>query len=154
MPDDRLEPGALEVALLGHFPPSIRASALEDKGFRDRLGVSVDAVIRFDKIGISFRRSVMFDAVRQLLAEKETSKKLKDTDGQSWTLEFDDEGKRMRLSREGGQFLIPDFTCLSASREERLAWFDRETQECGVSDKRIDGWRAILRSRRNRRRRS
>lgn len=147
MPNNQLDQGAIEIALLCHFPPGIRISVLEDKAFRDRLGVSVDAVIRFDKIDVSFKRSLLFGAVRHLLAGNEISKILKDTNGRSWTLEFGGEGKCMRVSSGGTQFLMPDFTCLSADREERLAWFDREREECGVTDKRIDEWRVILESR-------
>ena len=147
MLNDRIEHGALEVALLRHFPPGIRISVLEDKAFRDRLGVSVDAVIRFDKIDVSFKRSLLFGAARHLLVGNEISKTLNDTNGRSWTLEFDGAGKPMRVSSGGRQFLMPDFTCLSADRDERLAWFDREREEWGVNDKRIDGWRAILEAR-------
>jgi len=144
---DQLEPGDLEVGLLGLFAPAIRGSVLEDKAFRDRSGLSVDANIRFDQLGISFRRSALFNVVRGLFAGSIKSAELSDVEKQLWTVSFDEEKKRISITREGASFFIPDFSCLHPESTKRLAWFDQEAMKHRVNDKRIGEWRTILMSR-------
>lgn len=147
MSNDQLEPDVLQSVLLGLFPPPIRGAVLDDKTFRDRLGVSVDASIRLDQIGISFRRSALFNAIRCLLDEKQASVVLGDSDDRRWTFAVDDESKRIRITSDGQQYFIPDFTCLSSDRTKRLAWFDHETEKFMVDDESMDRWRTILNAR-------
>jgi len=144
---DQLGPGELEVGLLGLFSPSIRGSVLEDKAFRDRWGLSVDAIIRFDQCGIGFQRSALFNAVRGLLAGKSQSAELTDIDGQLWTASFDTQRNRISISRNDTSFIIPDFSCLYPDSERRLAWFDQETLKYQLNDRRIAEWRSIVLSR-------
>jgi len=69
MPDNELTKTEIAFVTMGLFPQSIRGSALEDRAFREELGLSVDAVIRLDKSGQQFDRSKLFAAVRQLFAD-------------------------------------------------------------------------------------
>lgn len=144
MANTRPEPGEIEISLLSLFSPSLRVSMLEDKAFRDRSGLSVDAAIRFDQAGLEFKRSALFTKIRELLAEKEVPKELNDNEGRNWTLSFDSERKRMLVAREDQQVFLPDLTCLSANKEERLAWFNREVERYDIRDEPPDVWRVVL----------
>jgi hypothetical protein len=147
MSNEMIERGDLEVALLGLFPPVLRASVLEEKAFRDRAGVTLDATVRLDQAGISFKRSALFGLVRDILADKQASRVLDGPEGQRWTFDFDAQRKRIRASDGSRHFFIPDFRCLSASKDERLRWFDTEVEIYAVDDHLVRGWRAVLASR-------
>jgi hypothetical protein len=144
MEADQLDPGELEVFLLGLFPPTLRASVLEDKSFRDRLELSVDANIRLDQIGVTFRRSTLFKTARDLLNRTISSAEIADIDKSPWIISFDEQKQRMRITRENKQFYIPDFSCLSSDRAKRLAWFDQEIKKFVVNDTSMRQWRVNL----------
>lgn len=147
MDHEQLEPGELPTFLLGLFPPAMRVSVLENKEFRDRLGLSVDANIGFDQIGITFRRSVLFTNVRNLLSSKVIEAYIEDTEKVAWSMSIDTERTRIKIATENRIFFIPDFSCLHPDSAERLKWFDQEVGKFGVNDARMQQWREVLEER-------
>lgn len=132
------------VAGLALFPPSLRMSALESKSFRDEVGLSVDAVIQLDEIGVAFRRSTLFKNIRALLSENVASAEIIDRNNQGWNIALDQEKHGIRITAAERTYLIPDFSCLHPNVDNRLAWFDAETKRHGVSDEDLRAWRRIL----------
>lgn len=132
------------IAGLALFPPSLRISALESKGFRDDVGLSVDAIIQLDEIGVTFRRSTLFKNIRALLSGNIADAEIVDRDSQSWTIALDKEKHGIRITASERTYLIPDFSCLHPDVDKRLAWFDAETKTHGVNDDDLRAWRRIL----------
>jgi hypothetical protein len=139
-------PDSREAAIggLALFPPSLRVSALESKNFRDEVGLSVDAIIQLDEIGIAFRRSALFKNVRALLSGSTANAEIIDRNNQSWTISTDREKHGIRVTTDERTYLLPDFNCLHPDVDDRLAWFDAETKRHGVNDDGLRTWRRIL----------
>jgi hypothetical protein len=132
MTPDQLEHGELPIYLLGLFPPVLRASALEDKEFRDCLGLSVDANIKLDQIDVTFKRSELFKNARDLYASVVTEAPIDESRKITWLMSIDAERARIKIVSGGKTFLIPDFSCLHPVSAERLKWFDAEVAKFGV----------------------
>lgn len=132
------------IAGLALFPPSLRISALESKSFRDEVGLSVDAIVQFDEIGVAFRRSTLFENIRALLSGRIANAEIIDRSNQSWTIALDKETYGIRISAGERTHLIPDFSCLDPDVDHRLTWFDAETTRHGVNDDDLKAWRRIL----------
>ncbi|MHC2282898.1 hypothetical protein ACVME8_009541 [Bradyrhizobium diazoefficiens] len=141
------DPGELAVVLLGLFPPALRASALENKEFRDRLGLSVDADVTLDQSDITFKRSELFKHVRDLYASKVAEVLIDGKGNGTWRMSIDNEQARIKIVSEAKTFLIPDFSCLHPESAERLKWFDAEITKFGVNDARMKRWRDLLKER-------
>ncbi|WP_316233803.1 hypothetical protein [Bradyrhizobium sp. SZCCHNPS2010] len=132
------------LAGLSIFAPSLRISALESKRFRDAVGLSVDAVVQFDELGVAFQRSALFKNVRGLLSGSIANTRIVDQDNQSWNLSLDKEKDRIRITAGDRTHLIPDFSYLHAEVDKRLVWFDAETKRHGINDDELIAWRQIL----------
>jgi hypothetical protein len=132
------------IAGLALFPPSLRISALESKSFRDDVGLSVDAIVQFDEIGVAFRRSTLFKNFRALLSGSIANAEIMDRNNQSWILALDQEKRGIRIAAGERTHVIPDFSCLHPDVDRRLAWFDAETKKHGVNDDDLKAWRRIL----------
>jgi hypothetical protein len=120
------------IACLSLFPPAIRISTLETKGFRDQLGLSVDAVVQLHAIGTEFQRSALFKCIRALLSGTTPSSELTDKNNRIWTISLDSEKHGITMTASENSCLLPDFTCLHPNVEDRVAWFDAEVAKCGV----------------------
>ena len=140
-------PGELAVVLLGLFPPGLRASALENKAFRDRLGLSVDADVTLDQSDITFKRTELFKRIRDLYASKVAEVLIEGRGSGTWRMSIDNEQARIKLVNGAKTFLIPDLSCLHPESAERLKWFDAEVAKFGVNDARMKRWRDLLKER-------
>lgn len=138
------DPREVALAGLAILSPSLRISALESKSFQDAVGLSVDAVVKFDEIGAAFRRSDLFKNIRALLSENIANAKITDRTGQGWTISLDKEKHGIRITANERTYLIPDFSCLHTDVDKRLAWFDAETKRHGINDDRMVAWRQTL----------
>jgi hypothetical protein len=144
MPEN--EPTKTEIAfvMMGLFPQSIRSSALEDRAFREELGLSVDAVIRLDKSGQEFNRSKLFAAIRHLFGDSTEVAEVESNDNVVWKLRLSADGESISLFKEGAEIAIPNFVYLHPDSAKRLAWFDREARKYELTDTRSRNWREIL----------
>lgn len=64
MENERFTKTELAFSLLSLFPPTLRASTLEDRAFREELGLAMNANIRLNRIGVAFDRGELYGAVR------------------------------------------------------------------------------------------
>ncbi|QWG13107.1 hypothetical protein KMZ29_26130 [Bradyrhizobium sediminis] len=130
--------------LLGMFPPKLREGALESKALRDRLSLSLEVALRLDAIGVSFRRSILFQAIRQILNDPASRVDVPDIEEVSWQLKFNADKRALELVREEKSHSTPDFTCLHPVAATRLEWFDRENKKFELRDDRMSAWRQTL----------
>jgi len=147
MPNETPTKGALAIGLLSFFPDIIRISVSEDLNFRQRFDLTTDATIKLDPSGVSFSRSKLFNAVRDLWGDKAPEIELTSGDGLSWHLAFGENKQGMVLVRNGVHVVLPDFTCLSPDSAKRLEWFDHAARDLGLNGTRINKWREILSTR-------
>jgi hypothetical protein len=147
MPDERLVKDEIVVELLRLFPPTIRASVLEDQSFRQRHNLTVDAVIRLEQGGVEFDRSKLLAAVREVFGRKPSNVGVISRDGLRWEVSFNDSEESIVLMREGLEVKLAHFSCLSPDVEQRLTWFDREAERFELNDSRAKNWRDILSAR-------
>lgn len=134
----------LGTMLLGMFPPKLREGALESRALRDRLSLSLEVTIRLDAIGASFRRSILFRAIRQVLNDPASRVDVPDAEDVPWQLKFNADKKALELVREEKAHSMPDFTCLHPVAAARLEWFDRENKKFELRDERMRSWRQTL----------
>jgi hypothetical protein len=146
MADRKPTKDAISVGLLMMFPPILREAALDDRDFRQGLGLNLSAVLNFSVSGPSFDRSTLFSAVRKLLGGETPSCDVVAKDRSHWNLGFK-EGDQLALSREDKLNEMPDLSCLSPDRNYRLAWFDRESRKYEWNDEHSRSWRDILNAR-------
>src|ERR1035441_6846050 len=134
MPGNKPTKTEIAIVMMGLFPQSIRGSALEDRAFREQLGLSVDAVIRLDKSGQQFDRSKLFAAIRQLYSDSSKEAEITSNDKFVWKLRLSADGESIFLFREGSEIALPNFVCLSSDSAKRLSWFDREAHKFELTD--------------------
>jgi hypothetical protein len=147
MPDNEPTKKEIAVVMMGLFPQSIRGSTLEDRAFRERLGLSVDAVIRLDNSGQKFDRSKLFAAIRELFNDSSKSVEVESDDNVIWKLRLGEDGASIFLVKDDSEIQIPNFSCLFPDQAKRLAWFDKEAQTYELTDARSRNWRGILEAR-------
>jgi hypothetical protein len=136
--------GAIQVLLL--FPPIIRDSLLERSAFRETYGLQGDATLSFDDTEISFKRSVLYRAVRRAHANRTASVEVKSDQEETFvvTIEDRDGSEVVVLRRDGGTFALTSFFPFSTRREQRLAGFEREVQGRNLHDGTVSAWRSRL----------
>lgn len=144
MPYEELTKSEIGAGLLQLFPPTIRASVLEDESFRQRFALAVDATIQLEPSGLRFSRSKLFGAIRKLLGETTSNVEVASEDGVRWKLAFRGSDESILLSRDGVEMALPDFRCLWPDSAKRVAWFDGQAEEFELNDDRTKRWREKL----------
>ena len=137
---------ALVQAGLEFAPPLIRKTLLEDSGFREEYGFTVDAVLSFGDSGVSVQRYDLFDAVRKILSGASVNE-VTDTDGQKWRLKnISGEGElpNLSLSRGEQRLILPDFAALSPDSTTRLRSFNKAASDVNLPRSVRDTWRNVL----------
>lgn len=147
MGSDKSRRSALALSLLDQFPQSISESLISDSTFRKSFGLKADALISFDDSSLSFQRSKLFKAVREVFTDNSKSPILKDNEGSEWRLELNQAViKRQLISLSCGakRFLLPELSALSPNQADRLNGFDREAKEANLSEPLLSEWREKL----------
>jgi hypothetical protein len=129
MSDVDITPSEIVVGLLRLFPPSLRVSILDVGDFRREFGLNVSAKVQFQKGGLTFDRSVLYNAIRRLLGKETDREVINSEDGTAWGLTPHSSGDGLLLEHDGKKMQLPDFTCLSPEREQRIKWFKRESEK-------------------------
>ena len=136
---------ALEIAL-DLTPPLIRDTLLEDQDFRKKYGITVNSILTFPDIDISFHRSSLYNAVRKVLSGA-IEKKVINTKGQKWRLKnISKKGELPHLSLSRGEkhFPLPGLAALSPDRDTRLRFLDEATFDVNLPRNASDQWHNIL----------
>ena len=144
MPDDGLLEPAIALGMLQMFPPDIRLSVLKDEAFRRRVALVLDAEVRLDPSGVTFRRSKLFGAIRNFLSLKVPEVHVSSEDGVAWRLDLTETGEDICLVRDDVEIGLPDFMCLLPDSTKRVDWFDREVRKYDLVDESTKTWREKL----------
>ena len=137
---------AMVQTILGYYTPLMRETLTDEPEFRKEYGISVDAVISFGELGVSFRQSVLFDSVREILRGS-PELAIADTENREWKLTSQaarGELPVVVISTDEKRFAIPEFTILSCDPEIRLRSLNTFATELNLSTKTQSNWRNIL----------
>lgn len=114
--------GALALELLKMFPPVVAEKVLDLDSFRREFSLRADAEITFNEIDVTFRRSGLFRAVRDLDVGNAGS--VRDRSGVAWAVARDGASSpRLTFQSEARTMHSASFWPLFKAREDRLAIF-------------------------------
>lgn len=146
MTNTRLEKVALAQAVLNTSPPLIRMSVLDERPFREEYGLSLTAVIVLGPTGFSVQRSELFDAVRDVLAGKDSAA-VADAEGGAWNL-VNEAGQgelpNLVLSSDEQRRVLPDFSVLSEDSSIRIRSMEEAASDVNLPLSAQKKWRSIL----------
>lgn len=131
------------------FPPLLQQSLLNDRSFREKYCFKTDAIISFGPTNISFQLSVLFGAIREVLAGKAAGE-LTDTEDRNWYLtNCANEGARpnLVLSSDEQRLILPDFSVLSEDVPIRIRSLKESTSYENLPLNTQEYWRHILEER-------
>ncbi len=114
-------------AVLVNLPPLIRHTLIKESSFCEEYGFVAKTVIPIGDSGISIQRSILFDAIREVLSGA-SDVELADTDGRNWRLNSKrEEGKlpAIVISCDEQRIRLVDFTVLSPNSADRMHLFDQ-----------------------------
>lgn len=138
---------ALVQATLNLVPPLIRDTLFEDPNFQEKYGIAIDSTLSFGDSDVSFQRSKLFNAVREVLADVSV-KEVADTEAQEWQLKNTSEKGELPsfLLSRGNQdiSLPPSFVALSPDKDTRLRFFNKVASEFNLPSSTSDRWHNIL----------
>jgi hypothetical protein len=144
--DNSYRKSILAKSALSLVPPLLRQTLLENINFREEHGFLDVSVLSFNDLGISFRRSDLFDAAR-LAVSSSLAVDITTLEGQLWLVKntaADGELPILELSRENQGFVLPDLSALSADTVVRLNAFDKKAAEVNLPTAERDKWRTII----------
>ena len=137
---------AMAQAALERLPSTIRNTFLEEKEFRDKYGFKTDGVIAFKGSGVSIQRSVLFNAIREILSGV-TKGRLTDTNGREWAIKnaAEDGGlPTLVISADDQRLDLPDFAALSPESVIRLRSLNEAASEVNLPGRAKDTWSNVL----------
>ena len=137
---------AMAQAALNLSPPLIRNDLLNDSDFREEYGFTMSAVLSFSGSEVSFQNSLLFDAIRKVLAGAPAEKVI-DTKGRKWKLKNISEKEMvpsLSLSRGEWCLKLPSFAVFSPDSSIRLRSLDETASDVNLPSSVSDLWRNIL----------
>jgi hypothetical protein len=140
---------ALAISILSFFPQGLRIQAAEDRSFRERFGIQLEATITIGPDIVAFKRTDFYRAIRASHANPGSIHSLTSTQGVKWQLGIEEaEGApHVALRRDAQGILLPDFFSLNGDRTRRLARFQEVAQDVNLPASSIHKWRGILKRR-------
>lgn len=138
-------------AAFEHVPPLIRETLINRQDFCEEYGFKSDATIVFGDTGISIQRSKLFEAVRDVFAER-SEVAVTDINGCDWKIFASGEKGRypkILISNNEQQHILPDyFVVLSSDRVMRLRWLEETATDVNLPVDATVTWQGILSERR------
>ena len=137
---------AVALNMLQLFPSSIRDTLISDSAFCLQYGIKTDAEVQFLGGKVSFKRSVFFNGIREIMQGKCRAAKIPEVSGTEWTIEYVENESKPRPRIFNGDQEIPlyHFSTLSNNKEDRLLAFERDAAEVNFYSERATKWRDIL----------
>ena len=137
---------AMAQAALERLPSTIHNTLLEEKEFRDKYGFETDLAIALKDSGVSIQRSVLFNAIREILSGV-TEGRLTDTNGREWTIKNaaeDGDLPTLVISVDEQRLDLPDFAALSPESAIRLRSLNEVASNVNLPAKAQDTWSNVL----------
>ncbi|AFI84779.1 hypothetical protein Q7A_1962 [Methylophaga nitratireducenticrescens] len=129
------------------FPPSIKNTLISTSAFRNKLGIALDSKLSVQNLNISFKRSELFNSVRESAANNNKVVKIQDNNQNIWDLTLENHseyGYVVRLSNESETIILDDFWPFSVVTNERLSIFNLESSKRQLPYSDVSYWRKKL----------
>ncbi len=136
----------LAQAALEYVPPLVRQTLLDDGSIHEEFGLKKEAVTTLGTPGVDIQRTVLFDAVRSVLAGSGNTE-IVDKAGRTWQLGNEaDEGVLpvLVLSADDERMMLPDFAVLSDDAGTRLRSLERAVVAVNLPIDAKERWNEIL----------
>ena len=137
---------ALARVAMKYVPPLIRRTLLDDSAFNEEFGFKAEAVISLGTSGVAIQQTVLFDAVRSVLAGAENAEVVDEADN-TWLLRNEaDEGVLpvLALNADGERLMLPDFAVLSDDVGIRIRSFEQAAVDVNLPIDAKERWSKIL----------
>ena len=137
---------AIAQATLESMPSLIRNTLLEEREFWEDYKIDVEFTLTFGDLGVSFRRSVLFDAIRKILSGM-TEQYVTDSDDREWNLRIEAEIgdlPTLMISANNRRIVLPEFAILSPVSAVRLRSLDEAASYANLPTMAQDFWRNVL----------
>ena len=140
---------SLALTATEHYPKRLREALISNVKFGEEFGFIKDAVVSFGKSGISFQRSILFDAVRRSIDSGATDIAVNDTVGDVWRAEFllEVAPPQIVLVRGEKRLLVTHLALMSPDRDTRLSVFRDEASRVNLPSEAVRTWEALLEAR-------
>ena len=140
------ESAAFIATVLRQFPLSVSGSIISDPIFCNRYEISTDAKLTLGISGVTFQRSILYNGIRTILADKGKRQTLKDIADEDWCIELNgnDSERRFTLYQGNRRFILPELSALSSNKQERLNGFDQEADRVDLPEHIRIKWRNAL----------
>lgn len=140
--------GQLALELLKIFPSSIGNDIANRSEFRTAVGYKPDATITFNRSKLSFRRSVLFPAIRAAYIAPEKSVAVETEDGRQAALTIEvGEKPKLFISIGDQRDQIPAFWMLADDPKVRLTYFLEEVENLNLPSEVIAEWKRRIEDR-------
>jgi hypothetical protein len=138
--------GSLALVMAKLFPPLVRDAVLADVAFAANLALASNATVTFKPANVSFKRSVLFGAIREASKQPEPSRDVTDEVGQTWTLKFEREQAPVNLSvsSDSAKFFVSHLGVLSEIQDERVEMLDSVAARVNLTGSDYDGWASLI----------
>lgn len=133
--------------ILQLFPDSIQDSLLSDTNFLQKYNILPDAQIKFHQYDVTFHRSILFNAVRDVLSNNKKDVALTDNIKQKWLLRLDQRASEMNLflSKDSIEIVLPVFFLVLASDPNtRLEALNRMITDVYLPESDYNKWSILL----------
>jgi hypothetical protein len=126
-----------------HFPKRVRDALISNTKFREDF--ITDAEVSFGS-GISFQRSILFDAVRRSFDSRAADTAVKDTGGDVWQVEFlrGEVPPKIALTQGEKRLPVAHLALMSPDRDTRLSVFRDEANRVNLPPEAVSVWEALL----------
>lgn len=139
---------SLILAATQHFPKSVQDALISNAKFKEEYALVTEAVVSFGE-GISFQRSILFDAVRRSFDPGATDIAVNDTGGDVWRVEFlrGEVPPKIALTQGEKRLLVAHLALMSPDPDARLSVFRDEVSPVNLPAEAVSTWEALLEAR-------
>lgn len=133
---------AIVVEAFRYFPPVLRTSLLNSRAFITEYGLETDARVVIGPGDVTFKRSLLYDAIRKTHAENAMPIDLSSAEGEKFsiTLEGGAASRSIVLRHGEREKRLSDFSCLSPDMGERQLGLSRDLKHQNLRDEDATTW--------------
>ncbi|MBV7378814.1 hypothetical protein [Maritimibacter dapengensis] len=131
---------------LGLLPFFLRRELVEDRDFRNQIGLDAEEQIVFGK-ETTFARLEFFEFAKKALAKQSPQIEIKDKSKKTWIVSREQRERErplLKITSDTGTFIFSEFFGLLPDRQERLREFDEVLNENGFPVNSMQEWRDKL----------
>ena len=139
----------MALVAMKYIPPLINMQLVENRHFKEKLGLQGDVVLSFNDYSVAFQRNDLFIAVRRILAGA-SWKQVNDLDGKKWRLKNINKAGELpvlMMTYDTQRIRLTNLAVLSPNRTLRLRSLKDSASEVYLTNKVKDKWYEVIKER-------